>query len=212
MDRDYLSSPRVVAASKGWVCARLLTYESADEAKLLTSFFVGRSGTLENTTFVLVSPDGKSPLTRGGRSPDMVVPGRAHGDAALAELLEKEGTRFPEKAESAKESPLVPYLVDARRGLDAASCDLLPLAIVIAKDAAERTATEAALRPLAWDAARSGRILYAPATSVGELRAVPGVSSKARLVVAQADAFGLNGTLLSQTDDATPTALAKALD
>src|SRR5262245_44572052 len=149
MDRDYLSSPRVVAASKGLVCARLLTYESAEEAKVLTSFFVGRSGQMENTTFVLVAPDGKTPLTRGGRSPDMVLPGRGgHDDGALADLLKSESARYPAKAESSRESPLVPYLVDVRRALDAAACDLLPLAVILAKDAAERAAIDAAMRPL----------------------------------------------------------------
>src|SRR5438034_5706728 len=106
MDRDYLSSPRVVAASKGLVCARLLTSESADEAKVLTSFFVGRSGQLENTTFVLVAPDGKTPLSRAGRSPDHVLGrGGAHDDDALAGLLKEQAARFPRKTESTGDAP-----------------------------------------------------------------------------------------------------------
>src|SRR5262245_43044798 len=126
MDRDYLSSPRVVAASKAYVCARLLTYESADEAKVLTSFFVGRSGQLENTTFALVAPDGRTPLTRAGRSPEQALPrGAGHDDDALADLLAKEAARYPAKRSSAIEPPLLPSLVDARRGLDVAACDLL---------------------------------------------------------------------------------------
>src|SRR5436190_22534688 len=138
MDRDYLSSPQVVAASKGLVCARLLTYESADEAKVLTSFFVGRSGALENTTFVVVAPDGKTALTRGGRSPDMVLPGRSSRDGGdsggLAQLLTSTAAKYPRTASASLEPPLLPCLVDARRGLDVAACDLLPLAIVVAKD------------------------------------------------------------------------------
>jgi hypothetical protein len=212
MDRDFLSSPRFVAASKEWVCARLLTYESAEEAKVLTSFFVGRSGQLENTTFVLVSPDGKTALTRAGRSPEMALGGRGRDDDALSDLLAKQAARFRAKPESSKEAPLLPTLVDVRRGLDVAACDLLPLAVVIAKDPDERASVERALRPLAWAEARAGRILYAPAVSAADLRAVAGVSPAARLVVVEANAFGTKGSVLAQTGDASPAALEKALD
>src|SRR5207249_9654223 len=118
---------------------------SADEAKVLTSFFVGRSGQLENTTFVLVAPDGKTPLSRAGRSPDHVLGrGGAHDDDALAGLLKEQAARFPRKTESTGDAPLLPYLADARRGLDVAACDLLPLAVVFAKDDHDRAAIDAA--------------------------------------------------------------------
>lgn len=213
MDRDYLSSPRVVAASKGLVCARLLTYESAEEAKVLTSFFTGRSGLLENTTFIVVAPDGATALTRGGRSPDQILRGQGAGDdEALAALLTAQAKRYPAKPASERESPLLPYHVDVRRGLDAAACDLLPLVVVVARDAEGRAAFEKVLRPLAWAPSRAGRLLYAPASSVEELKSVTGVSPSARLVLVQPDAFGLKGTVLAQTDSLTPAALAKALD
>ena len=213
MDRDYLSSPRVVAASSDWVCARLLTYESAEEAKVLTRFFTGRSGLLENTTFVLVSPDGKTALTRGGRSPEQVLRGTgAADDDALAALLTAQAKRHPAKPAAAREAPLLPYHVDVRRGLDAAACDLLPLVVVLAKDAVGRTSLEGALRPLAWAAERRGRLLYAPAASTDELKSVAGVAPGARVVVVQPDAFGLAGKVLAQTSDVGPEALRKALD
>lgn len=213
MDRDYLSSPRVVAASKDFVCARLLTYENAEEAKVLTSFFVGRSGDLENTTAIFVAADGKTPLTRGGRSPGHLLGGPFGASAdALAERMAELAKEHPAKAEAARESPLLPYLVDVRRGLDTAACDLLPLVIVIAKDEAARTALEAPLRPLAWADARRGRLLWAPAAAPADLKAVEGLAADARLVVVQPDAFGLKGKVLAQTSDASPKALEKALD
>ena len=82
----------------------------------------------------------------------------------------------------------------------------------MAKDTESRAALEKALRPLAWADARAGHLLYAPASTVEELKAVAGVSAKARLVVVQPDAFGLKGTVLAQTDDASAESLAKALD
>ena len=59
----------MIAASRKFVCVRLATYESKEEADLLTDIFVGRSGELENTTFVILAPDGKKRLTRAGRGP-----------------------------------------------------------------------------------------------------------------------------------------------
>lgn len=213
MDRTYLSSPQVVAASKGLVCARLLTYESAEEAKVLASFFVGRSGLLENTTFVVVAPDGVTPLTRAGRSPDQVL--RALGDlddAALAALLTAQAERYPAKPAAVRESPLLPYLVDVRRALDTAACDMLPLVVVIGKDAEGRAALEQALRPLAWAEARAGRLLYAAASSIDELRGIEGIAPQGRLVVVQPDAFGLTGKVLAQSVETSAEALTKALD
>lgn len=198
------------------MCARLLTYESAEEAPVLTSFFVGRSGLLENTTFALVAPDGTTLLTRAGRSPDSIL--RARGDdgaAELAALLTEQAKRYPTKPEALREAALLPYHVDLRRGLDAAACDLLPLVVVIGKDAAARAPLEKPLRPLVWDPTRAGRLLYAPAASVEELAklsGVEGVDPKARLVVLQPDAFGLKGELLAQATDLGVAALTIALD
>jgi hypothetical protein len=213
MDRDYLSSPRVVAASEGLVCARLLTYESAEEAKVLTGFFTGRSGLLENTTFVLVAPDGKTALTRGGRSADQVLRGSgATDDDALAALITAQAKAHPAKPGSAREAPLLPCLVDVRRGLDVAACDLLPLVVMIARDDDTRRPLEQALRPLAWAKERRGKLLYAPAAADADVAAIPGIAPRARVVVVQADAYGLAGKVLAQTAETSPEALAKVLD
>ena len=75
MDRSFLRQPAVVAASRSFVCARLATYESEAERKILASIYVGRNGEVQNTTFTILSPDGKRVLVRAGRSP-----GSAFGD------------------------------------------------------------------------------------------------------------------------------------
>lgn len=62
MDRSFLSRPEVVRASRQFVCIRLATYESFEEAQMLRGIFLGGSGQVENTTFALLSPDGKTPL------------------------------------------------------------------------------------------------------------------------------------------------------
>src|SRR5918911_333929 len=75
MDRRVLSDPAVVAASRDFVCARLLTYESAEEGKFLESICRTGSGQLENTVFGFLAPDGVTPLTRVGRGPEHVFGG-----------------------------------------------------------------------------------------------------------------------------------------
>ena len=70
MDRSFLSQPAVIAASRRFVCIRLATYEDKEEADYLVQVFRGRLGTLENTVFAILSPDGKKYLARPGRGPN----------------------------------------------------------------------------------------------------------------------------------------------
>ena len=69
MDRSFLSQLPVIAASRNFICVRLATYESEDEAAYLRSFAAGRSGQLENTVFCILSPDGEEKLIRAARGP-----------------------------------------------------------------------------------------------------------------------------------------------
>ena len=55
MDRGLLSSPRLLEASRKFVCARLVTYESPKEGVFLKSIGATRTGGVPNTTFVLLA-------------------------------------------------------------------------------------------------------------------------------------------------------------
>ena len=66
MDRSFLSSSAVVAASRKFVCIRLATYESRAEAKFMETIFLGKGGALANTVFCILAPDGKKKLVRPG--------------------------------------------------------------------------------------------------------------------------------------------------
>src|SRR5690349_925411 len=68
MDRSFLSRTPVIQASRRFVCIRTLTYEDAEERDFQRTLFIGGSGDVENTTFCILSPDGKQPITRAGRS------------------------------------------------------------------------------------------------------------------------------------------------
>ncbi|MBL8796019.1 MAG: hypothetical protein JNM56_19110 [Planctomycetia bacterium] len=200
MDRRFLSQTEVIAASRRFVCVRLLTYEDRHEADFLKQLFVGRSGELENTTFVVLSPDGRQQLLRAGRAP----PGN-QGAVALAETLNRLAAQYPPR--KADGDPLLPRIASVRLALDVAACDNRPLAVVHAADAVALQQLEERLRPLAWSDDLLGRLVYASTTDARHLQAIEGVAPSSGLLVIQPDRYGVKGKVLSQT-----TAKAPVLD
>ena len=81
-----------MSASREYVCIRLQTYEDAQEAKVLAWVFSDRLGNLHNTSFGILSSDGKSKLTQTGRSPSMVYGSADRFEEALVEIAKREGT------------------------------------------------------------------------------------------------------------------------
>src|SRR3954453_12389016 len=123
MDRSFLSRPEVIAASEAFVCVRLTSYENADEMAFLKDMYVGRSGEVENTTFTILSPDGKRELVRTGRSTR-----RLFSDAAdIASRMKKIAATF--KASDGGDAPL-PTFSNPKLALNVASADNLPLVIL----------------------------------------------------------------------------------
>jgi hypothetical protein len=213
MDRSFLSDESVVAASRKFVCMRLLTYESAEEATILKSFFIGRSGQLENTTFALVAPDGKTKLSRAGRSPDFAFQGGAGKTPAqeMAESMAEIASRYEKTSTaSASEASPLPLTKTVRLALDVAACDGLPLVVVSCDDAAKRAALTERLAALAWSAPFVGRFVHVVAATSDELKPVDG--AKPGLLVVEPDEFGTKGTILAQAAvDADAAKLTAAL-
>jgi len=225
MDRSFLSDASVIAAARAFVCIRLLTYESADEAKVLTGVFVGRSGELENSTFALLSSDGRRKLTRAGRSPDMVFRGSDDETPVqemarrMREIAAEETARGRSTAAAgAKDGAAgvvpatLPSLADVRLALNVASCDQTPLVVVRGRDAKDVAALEERLLPVAWSDALRGRFAYASTHDARELEPLGDVPAGAAYVVVAPDTWGLAGRVLgTAATDATPEALSKLL-
>lgn len=212
MDGSFLSQTDVIAASRKFVCIRLATYESAEEALILKSFFIGRSGELENTTFAIVAPDGKTKLTRAGRSPDHIFQGRGAltPAAEMAQTMDEIAARYDGAAQ--KDVAALPAAEDVRLGLDIASCDGQPLVIVCGDDEAARTKLAERVAAAAWSPAFVGRAAFAIATKDTDLKPVSGAAKKPGVLVVQPDPYGLTGKVLAQTPaDADAAKIAKAL-
>ena len=208
MDRSYLSAAAVVAASRKFVCIRLATYESAAEAKFLKPLFRTRSGELENTVFTILSPDGKKKLVRAGRSPRMTF--RGPEDESVKEMavtMERLAGQYPGTA-----SPnTLPYLADLRRGLNVASCDIMPLVVIAAGSEAARKNIEGAVLKLAWDKEFIGAFAYAWVSDLAELKTIAGAARNDGVLIVAPDAYGVKGTLLAQAAGTDPAGLRKAL-
>jgi hypothetical protein len=203
MDRSFLSHPAVVAASRAFVCVRLLSYENKEEMAFLKSFGAGKSGEAENTVFCMMAPDGKRLLTNATRGP--------RGSATqLAETMTRLAKDHPAKA-SAVQRPELPLVANVRLALNVAACDQQPLVVIQGGDDATRAKLIATLSTLAWSDEFVGKFVYVVADSRKELDAISGVAAESAVFVIDPDIFGVKGKVLHQIDATAPARKAPEL-
>lgn len=206
MDRSFLSHSGVIEASRNFVCVRLMTYESKEEADFLKSVFVGRSGELENSTFALLSPDGREKLARSGRSPDFAFRGSREEEPAdemartMTEIAERygyEGGQATKKAQQ-KAAGGLPAIADVRLGVNVAACDSMPLVIVRGKTKKEAAALEKTLTPVAWSDAFRGRFAFVVTNDADALEKVKGAKPSSAFLVVRPDSYGAASEVIEQ--------------
>ena len=198
MDRSFLSDKGIIRASRNFVCARLSTYESKEEAEYLSGIFT-RRGQLENTVFCIMSPDGKDKLVSSGRSPGWVFPGSE--DQAMRDMEKKMDeivSRYTVKKASRSSLPALPVLPNFRLALNVAACDNLPLVAAVANSKNSRGKLHKQLNELAWSEDFIGRFIYVSAGESSDLKKVKGIENKEGLFVIAPDTFGQEGKVLSQ--------------
>jgi hypothetical protein len=199
MDRSFLSQPQVVAASRDFVCVRLATYESAEEADFLASLAPTGSGQLENTVFAILSPDGKQKLVRASRSARQTF-----GDAdRMAKSMRQVAALYPHKGSREVELPALPLVSNLRLAVDIAASDNQPLVILAAEDRTARARLAGMLQRLAWSEKFLGRFVYAEA-SRKDLSTIGGARLEDSLLIVEPDRFGLKGSLLKQVAATAP--------
>ena len=190
MDTSFLFQPEVIAASRKFICVRLVTYENKDEAPFLKWLTRTRSGEVENSSFGVLSPDAKTKLvfaTRGINDTFRDAKAMATGMATLSE-------QYPSKSEPSS----LPLAADIRIGIDVAAADSQPLVLLVAKNESARAALESTLAKLAWSPAFVGRFIYASTTNPADLATLEGASAASSLLVIQPDRFGLKGKVIAQ--------------
>ena len=214
MDRSFLADKEVIAASRKFVCIRLATYEDAEESRMLQGIFAP-GGNLQNTVFALLTPDGKKPLVRSGRSPVWAFGGvRGPGINAqpleaikkMARAMEAIARQYPGNGRDARGATPVPYLADLRIALNVAAADRQPLVVVYSPDRAERTRMERELAQVAWSEPFVGKVQYVAAQTPGEFQAVQGLQARSGFIVIQPDTFGLTGQVIDAVSSDTVAA------
>jgi len=194
MDRSFLSNEDVVAESRKFVCIRLATYEDAKEAEFLKNVYLGRSGHMENTTFAILSPDGKRKLTSAGRGPF-----HAYRNAAQMAMGMKGIASQHEGADKAALGDLqLPLMKNVELALNVASCDNLPVIITVADAAERRQELNRALLPSAWSESLAGQFVYVSVADKKLLKPITGVEIGEGILVVEPDQFGLSGAVLKQ--------------
>lgn len=208
MDRSFLSRPQVIAAARQFVCVRLTTYEDEAEATFSKYVFSPGGGDIQNTTFAILAPDGKTKLTRAGRGTRGIF-----SDAAdMAKQMTAIAAKYPADPKAADGVPPLPVTLTARLGVDVAAADGLPLVAVLAKDDAARAKLSATVAKLAWSEPFFGKLIYCEARAVDDLPKVEGLKASDGVVLIAPDAFGMSGKVMAQLPaDATPEAISKAM-
>lgn len=205
MDRSFLSHKSVVAASRKFVCIRIATYEDAAENAVLKRIFAP-GGTLQNTVFGILTPDGKTSIVRAGRSPAWAFGGAAgpgihqQADLVLAKMgdtMEAIALAYPGKGKATQGPLPLPYLADLRVALNVTACDRQPL-VAVYGNAAQRKTMEAELTKLAWSDQFMGQVQYVAASKAAEFKSIKGLKAKAGIIVIQPEPFGLNGKVIRE--------------
>ncbi|MEY4821731.1 MAG: hypothetical protein RLY72_1383 [Planctomycetota bacterium] len=206
IDNGWLLKDEVVAASRDFVCIRLTSYESAEEAAFVTKL----QGNPVNTVFAILTPDALPALAMKGLGRG---PGELFADPAdMVKQMGEVAAKFAggSAATKADGQPALPITLDARLGLAVASADLQPLALVIASDERTRAALEAKLAVLAWSNDLRGRFTYASADSLRGLK-LDGLDTlksgvfksdafKSCVLLIEPDVFGVEGKIVSAID------------
>jgi hypothetical protein len=193
MDRSFLSRPEVVQASRKFVCIRLATYESFEEAQMLRGIFLGGSGQVENTTFALLSPDGKTPLVYSGRSPDFAFV----NSQQMADTMGRISNHYGGRA-----SGELPTVVNLRLAVNVAACDGLPVVELVSGDSAQLRNWQSRLAAVAWEPALLGKAIYCM-----ERRA----TAKPGLLVLAPGKFGQDSQTIGWLDPDSPNLSADLL-
>lgn len=212
MDGSFLSSEAVVAASRNFVCIRLATYEDQQEAEFMSRVFTSRSGVLENTTFGILSPDGKRNLVTPGRGPM-----HAFRDAAsMASKMNLIALQHSGASQALWSDERLPVMQSVDVALNVAACDNLPVLVTFAADEQRLAVINNTLLRTTWSEPFAGQFVYATTANPAELKPIPGVKATEGILVVEPGPFGLTGKLLRElpceaTPEQTTTELLQAL-
>ena len=194
--RSYLIQPAVVAASRDFVCVRLLTYESKSEYTFMEQLLGVAPGTLPNTVFCILAPDGKTKLLRAGRGP----PQAFSGARSMATGLQRIAARYPAIDSESRGGQPLPLVRPVDLALNVAASDNRPLVITVGSDRRQLAEVHQKVQQLAWNAPFVGQFIYGSTTQRTALKPLAGAADQSVILLVEPGPFGVSGQVVAQLD------------
>ncbi len=195
MDRSLLSDTSIAEASRDFVCIRLATYESAEEAAYMKKLYRGRVENIANTTFAFIDHTGEKLLSRASRGANQQFRRPSSMVDAMDAWIENEySTAKSQRYKNAK----LPLMANFEIGLNVAACDYLLIIALVDVEELKEDGMEQQLLKTAWSDEFAGQFIYAKAKP-SQLKSVSGKKRQSGVFVVEPDPFGLSGRLLDST-------------
>ncbi|MBK1831176.1 hypothetical protein JIN77_10590 [Verrucomicrobiaceae bacterium R5-34] len=207
-----------IAASRAFVCVRIESFESKENQDMVRKFLNGR---FENTAFCVLAPDGKTQLSRTGRSPQMGfgIRGRPEAggaeekaqNAAVLAAMTKIAKQYPAKASA--EHAVVEDFNSFKQGLNISSGDQRLFVFTVAP-LKQREALKKSMQKVANHKEVIGKYHFDFADKVDAewSKVIEGDKNKTGIFIIQAGEFGQTGKVLAELPlDTKPEKIRAAL-
>ena len=192
MDGSFLSDDQVIEASREFVCIRIATYENADEVRFLKSIYRGRSGEVENTTFAILSPNGREALVRSGRGPQHAF----RNASSMARGMQRLARDYQQRKSEVDRHQSLPHMETVDLALNVASADQLPVIVAVSKSAAGQAQLTERLKDIAWSETIMGQFVFCAASKPAELKPIAKAPSDVDYLIVEPGTFGITGRVL----------------
>ena len=185
-----------IAASRDFVCVRLESYESKEHQELIRGLL---GGAFANTAFCILAPDGKTRLSKSGRSPSALFGrrgGPAGDPAAVIGALKRISADYPPKGSMSDAT--VQDFHSTRQALNVASGDQRLLLLTVANGEKRSGATKV-LQAVLNEQNTEGRFHHDFVENDVDSHwreLVSGAKSQEGFYIIEADPFGQTGLVL----------------
>ena len=193
----------VVKASREWICIRLLTYESEAEYEFMEELLGVQKGTLPNTVFCMLAPDGKTRLSRPSRSPSFF-----RTPENLATQMQRLAAGYKSSVPDSFVAP-VPLIHRVDLALNVAASDNRPLIVAYHSNTDGLNTILNSVKHVIWEPEFIGQFMIAATTQPEDLKPLSGGTGEPGLYVIEPDEYGVSGKVTRFVDAQKVEVLAK---
>ena len=151
-------------------------------------------GTLPNTVFCLLSPDGKTKLTRPTRGPSIF-----RTPENMAVQMKRLASRYKPAVPNSFVAP-VPLVDRVDLAMNVAASDNRPLVVFYHPSSTDLKMLVESSRPIVWDAELAGQFMYAATSSKEDLKAMVNASGDAGVYIVEPDEYGVSGKIVRHVE------------